>query len=132
MKKLLARLFNFVRLDKALDFNRTALIADHEEVASQHQQKRHENFEAAILSWEQRTGQVVERNGSGGTTFTDNFGRKHVVFSSKEWKNFSMFLGSREACQYRKENAMDYGEMIKEWDDLRIPDNMVVKEIEDE
>lgn len=72
-------------------------------------------FEAAISKWEERTGHKVERSFSDGERYQDAFGNWVTDYKGGEWKYFAMFLGSREAFEYRRKCQMKMEDAIKQW-----------------
>ena len=85
---------------------------------SQHEKKQYAAFEQAIDAWEKRTGLFVERSHKVGEVFTDPRGRMVAINYGTQWRNFSKFLGSREAAEYREKNGMKLSDMLKEWEQL--------------
>jgi hypothetical protein len=87
-------------------------------------------FEAAISKWEERTGLKVERAFSEGFTYKDKHGNFVTEYKSNEWKNFAMFLGSREANEYRRKCPMKMEDAMKQWQQFGIGelDDMKIEE----
>lgn len=96
--------------------------------ARQHEQKQYASFEKAIDAWENRTGLFVERTHKVGHVWEKD-GKKITTNEGSQWRNFSKFLGSKEAIAYREENAMRLEDMVKEFMELGIKElDMEVKE----
>lgn len=101
--------------------------------AEQNQAIVYAEFEAAIEAWEKRTGLRVERQFSSGKRVQLNKTTTVTEYLGKEWKNFGMFLGSREANKYRQENPMTFDEMMTEFEKLKTskPDMIIEGEEDD-
>jgi hypothetical protein len=80
-----------------------------EQVKQREHQIVYKEFEAAINTWEKRTGRTVERE------FRDDVGSGE----GRDWKNFAAFLGSREATKWRK-FGLSLDEMMNEWEQMRV------------
>ncbi len=96
--------------------------------APQMQAVEYAEFEAAITKWEARMdqdpatrGYRVERSFTGGERVELAPGVWATDYQGKEWKRFAMFLGSREAKEYRQKwgKEMDLVKMYREWDGMR-------------
>lgn len=80
-----------------------------EQVREREHQIVYKEFEAAINTWEKRTGRTVERE------FRADVGSGQ----GSDWKNFAMFLGSREADKWRK-YGVPYETIAHEWRALNV------------
>ena len=85
-----------------------------EQVKEREHQIVYKQFEAAIAGWEKRTGKQVER------TFREL--EEGEFFGGADWRNFAMFLGSREATKWRTKYGYELKDAVEEWKALKVPE----------
>jgi hypothetical protein len=86
-------------------------------IQAQIQEREHQlvykEFEAAINAWEKRTGRKVERE-------FRQLEEGEEGYNGSDWRNFAMFLGSREAAGWRTNYGISFEEAAKEWREFNV------------